>query len=147
MIHPAGRCDRPDASVPHCGTKSLREPRSNRSRRVTGRPVADARSSPPVLYPIRLNNATGFSTSCMRLGFRATISGFPRTYKTFQKSQSSSSVASALPMTYDEPEPEKKSWFSSALGDRADRIAGFTSVTVAGNIASYPRFMSALFAL
>lgn len=28
----------------------------------------------------------------------------------FQKSQSSSSVASALPMTYDEPEPEKKSW-------------------------------------
>lgn len=53
-----------------------------------------------------------------------------------QKSQSSSSVASALPMTYDEPDPEKKSWFSSALGDRADRIAGFTFVTDAGNIAS-----------
>jgi hypothetical protein len=28
-----------------------------------------------------------------------------------QKSQSSSSVASALPITYDEPDPEKKSWF------------------------------------
>ena len=28
----------------------------------------------------------------------------------FQKSQSSSSVASALPMTYEDPEPEKKSW-------------------------------------
>ncbi|KJL39268.1 hypothetical protein RS81_02111 [Microbacterium terrae] len=53
-----------------------------------------------------------------------------------QKSQSSSSVASALPMTYDEPEPEKKSWFSSAFGESAERIAGFTSVTVAGNIAS-----------
>lgn len=53
-----------------------------------------------------------------------------------QKSQSSSSVASALPMTYDEPDPEKKSWFSSAFGERADRIAGFTFVTVAGNIAS-----------
>ena len=54
----------------------------------------------------------------------------------FQKSQSSSSVASALPMTYDEPEPLKKSWFSSALGERADRIAGFTLVTDDGNIAS-----------
>jgi len=53
-----------------------------------------------------------------------------------QKSQSSSSVASALPMTYDEPEPLKKSWFSSAFGDRAERIAGFTFVTDAGNIAS-----------
>lgn len=49
-------------------------------------------------------------------------------------------------MTYDEPEPEpepeKKSWFSSAFGDRADRIAGFTSVTVFGNIGSEPRFIS-----
>lgn len=53
-----------------------------------------------------------------------------------QKSQSSSSVASALPMTYDEPDPLKKSWFSSALGERADRIAGFTFVTDDGNIAS-----------
>src|SRR6478735_4997000 len=53
-----------------------------------------------------------------------------------QKSQSSSSVASALPITYDDPDPEKKSWFSSALGESADRIAGFTFVTVAGNIAS-----------
>ena len=53
-----------------------------------------------------------------------------------QKSQSSSSVASALPMTYEEPDPLKKSWFSSALGERADRIAGFTLVTDDGNIAS-----------
>jgi hypothetical protein len=28
-----------------------------------------------------------------------------------QNSQSSSSVLTALPITYDEPEPEKKSWF------------------------------------
>ncbi len=27
-------------------------------------------------------------------------------------------------------------WFSSALGDSAERIAGFTSVTEAGNMAS-----------
>lgn len=53
-----------------------------------------------------------------------------------QKSQSSSSVLSALPMTYDDPDPEKKSWFSSALGDSADRIAGFTSVVSLGNIGS-----------
>ena len=53
-----------------------------------------------------------------------------------QKSQSSSSVATALPMTYDEPDPLKKSWFSSAFGDRAERIAGFTFVTLEGNIAS-----------
>ena len=53
-----------------------------------------------------------------------------------QKSQSSSSVASALPMTYDEPDPEKKSWFSSAFGESADRMAGFTFVTLEGNIAS-----------
>lgn len=53
-----------------------------------------------------------------------------------QKSQSSSSVASALPMTYEDPEPEKKSWFSSAFGESADRIAGFTFVTVDGNIGS-----------
>lgn len=53
-----------------------------------------------------------------------------------QKSQSSSSVTTALPITYDEPEPEKKSWFSSAFGERAARIAGFTSVTVFGNIGS-----------
>jgi len=53
-----------------------------------------------------------------------------------QKSQSSSSVATALPMTYDEPDPLKKSWFSSALGESADRIAGFTLVTLAGNMAS-----------
>ena len=45
-----------------------------------------------------------------------------------QKSQSSSSVSSALPITYEDPEPEKKSWFSSALGDSEARIAGFTSV-------------------
>jgi Phage integrase family len=31
----------------------------------------------------------------------------------FQKSQSSSSVTTALPITYDDPEPEKKSWFSA----------------------------------
>ncbi len=30
-----------------------------------------------------------------------------------QKSQSASSVTTALPITYDEPEPEKKSWFCS----------------------------------
>jgi hypothetical protein len=30
---------------------------------------------------------------------------------TDQKSQSSSSVLTALPITYEEPEPEKKSWF------------------------------------
>ncbi len=53
-----------------------------------------------------------------------------------QKSQSSSSVTTALPMTYDEPDPEKKSWFSSAFGDSADRIAGFTSVVSLGNIGS-----------
>jgi len=53
-----------------------------------------------------------------------------------QKSQSSSSVATALPITYDEPDPLKKSWFSSAFGESADRIAGFTLVTVDGNIAS-----------
>src|SRR6516225_2842642 len=64
-----------------------------------------------------------------------------------QKSQSSSSVTTALPITYDEPEPEKKSWFSSALGDSADRMAGFTSVSSRGNSASYPRFISALLAL
>ncbi len=32
--------------------------------------------------------------------------------------------------------PEKKSWFSSAFGESADRIAGFTFVTLEGNIAS-----------
>jgi hypothetical protein len=64
-----------------------------------------------------------------------------------QKSQSSSSVLSALPITYDDPDPEKKSWFSSALGDSADKIAGFTSVASLGNIGSYPRFIRALFAL
>ncbi len=53
-----------------------------------------------------------------------------------QKSQSSSSVATALPMTYDEPDPEKKSWFSSAFGERAERIAGLTFVTLDGNMAS-----------
>src|SRR5271163_1040893 len=42
-----------------------------------------------------------------------------------QKSQSSSSVTTAFPITYDDPDPEKKSWFSSALGDNAERIAGF----------------------
>jgi hypothetical protein len=53
-----------------------------------------------------------------------------------QKSQSSSSVFTALPMTYEEPEPEKKSWFSSAFGDSAARIAGLTSVSSRGNSAS-----------
>ena len=53
-----------------------------------------------------------------------------------QKSQSSSCVTTALPMTYDEPDPEKKSWFSSAFGDRADMIDGFTSVESLGNIGS-----------
>jgi hypothetical protein len=53
-----------------------------------------------------------------------------------QKFQSSSSVLTALPITYDEPEPEKKSWFSSALGDNADRMAGLTSVSSRGNSAS-----------
>ena len=53
-----------------------------------------------------------------------------------QKFQSSSSVTTALPITYDDPEPEKKSWFSSALGDNAERIAGFTSVSSRGNSAS-----------
>lgn len=52
-----------------------------------------------------------------------------------QKSQSSSSVSSALPITYDEPEPEKKSWFSSAFGDSDAMIAGFTSQISAGNSA------------
>ena len=49
-------------------------------------------------------------------------------YTSRQKSQSSSVVASAVPITYDEPEPEKKSWFSSAFGERAAKIAGFTAV-------------------
>jgi hypothetical protein len=53
-----------------------------------------------------------------------------------QKFQSSSSVTTALPITYDEPDPEKKSWFSSALGDNADRMAGLTSVSSRGNSAS-----------
>jgi hypothetical protein len=53
-----------------------------------------------------------------------------------QKFQSSSSVLTALPITYDEPEPEKKSWFSSAFGDNADRMAGLTSVSSRGNSAS-----------
>jgi hypothetical protein len=53
-----------------------------------------------------------------------------------QKFQSSSSVLTALPITYDEPDPEKKSWFSSALGDNADRMAGLTSVSSRGNSAS-----------
>jgi hypothetical protein len=39
-------------------------------------------------------------------------------------------------MTYEEPEPEKKSWFSSAFGERAERMAGLTSVASAGNSAS-----------
>ena len=43
-------------------------------------------------------------------------------------------MSTALPITYDEPDPEKKSWFSSAFGESAERIAGFTSVTDAGNI-------------
>ena len=60
----------------------------------------------------------------------------PRAARKGQKSQSSSSVMTALPMTYDDPEPEKKSWFSSALGDSADRIAGLTSVSSFGNSAS-----------
>lgn len=64
-----------------------------------------------------------------------------------QNSQSSSSVLTALPMTYEEPDPEKKSWFSSAFGDRAERIAGLTSVSSLGNSASYPRFINALLAL
>ena len=34
-----------------------------------------------------------------------------------------------------EPEPEKKSWFSSALGDSAARIAGLTAAISAGNIS------------
>ena len=53
-----------------------------------------------------------------------------------QKSQSSSSVATALPMTYEDPDPLKKSWFSSAFGESADRMAGFTLVTLEGNIGS-----------
>ena len=53
-----------------------------------------------------------------------------------QKSQSSSSVFTALPITYEDPEPEKKSWFSSAFGDSAERIAGETSVISLGNRAS-----------
>ena len=53
-----------------------------------------------------------------------------------QKSQSSSSVFSAVPMTYEEPEPEKKSWFSSEFGDSAERMAGFTLAVSDGNIAS-----------
>jgi hypothetical protein len=62
--------------------------------------------------------------------------GRPHKSDQTQKSQSSSSVLSALPMTYEDPDPEKKSWFSSALGDSADRIAGFTSVVSLGNIGS-----------
>ena len=53
-----------------------------------------------------------------------------------QKSQSSSSVFTAFPITYEEPEPEKKSWFSSAFGDSEERIAGETSVISRGNSAS-----------
>jgi len=59
-----------------------------------------------------------------------------RSVRLRQKSQSSSSVFTALPITYDEPDPEKKSWFSSAFGESAERIAGFTSVTDFGNIGS-----------
>lgn len=62
--------------------------------------------------------------------------GRPRESDQDQKSQSSSSVFTALPITYDEPDPEKKSWFSSAFGDRAERMAGFTSVMFFGNIGS-----------
>ena len=57
-------------------------------------------------------------------------------HKIRQKSQSSSSVTTALPITYELPDPEKKSWFSSAFGERAERIAGFTSVTEEGNMGS-----------
>ncbi|CPU65365.1 Uncharacterised protein [Mycobacteroides abscessus] len=39
-------------------------------------------------------------------------------------------------MTYDEPDPEKKSWFSSAFGESAERIAGLTSVSSLGKSAS-----------
>lgn len=35
-------------------------------------------------------------------------------FRASQKSQSSSSVLTALPITYEDPEPEKKSWFSVA---------------------------------
>jgi hypothetical protein len=66
--------------------------------------------------------------------FRA--SGQPLRATGDQKSQSSSSVSTALPITYDEPDPEKKSWFSSAFGDSAARIAGLTSVSSLGNSAS-----------
>lgn len=55
--------------------------------------------------------------------------------KKCQKSQSSSSVSSALPITYELPEPEKKSWFSSAFGESAARMAGFTSHASDGNSA------------
>ena len=64
-----------------------------------------------------------------------------------QKSQSSSLVCSALPMTYEEPEPLKKSWFSSEPGARAARISGLTTVSWASKRAGYPRFINALFAL
>ncbi len=64
-----------------------------------------------------------------------------------QKSQSSSSVATALPITYDEPEPEKKSWFSFALGLSAAMMAGFTWHMSSGNMGSKPRLLSALLAL
>ena len=94
------------------------------ARGETLRITEDARSGDPLREHRRL--AESLPAGCGRLGGSA-----PN-----QKSQSSSSVASALPITYDEPEPEKKSWFSSALGERADRIAGFTFVVVDGNIAS-----------
>lgn len=56
-------------------------------------------------------------------------------FETTQKSQSASSVVTVLPITYDDPEPEKKSWFSLS-GDKAARIAGLTSQALAGNSAS-----------
>jgi len=45
----------------------------------------------------------------------ATMTGDYASELRTQKSQSSSSVTTALPITYDEPEPEKKSWFSSGV--------------------------------
>ncbi|COY45323.1 Uncharacterised protein [Mycobacterium tuberculosis] len=52
-----------------------------------------------------------------------------------------------VPITYELPEPEKKSWFSPAPGSRAARTAGFTWQVSRSNAGWYPRLASALLAL
>ena len=64
-----------------------------------------------------------------------------------QKSQSDSSVDSALPITYEDPEPEKKSWVSLDSGASAASTSGSTPAASSSKRAGYPRFINALSAL